>query len=125
MPQDPHVTTGEGVGDAVVWARDQHVRIASRGVLDPPPPITCRISGAHNLPSVDVPVRCIIGEGWIVILPNDVVSFSNNVEVEPPIDVVVVDLANARILYSREPEAGADGPILVEAPLADIPIIAC
>jgi hypothetical protein len=37
MPQDPHVTASEGVCDTVVWARDQHVSITSRGVLDPPP----------------------------------------------------------------------------------------
>ena len=34
----------------------------------------------------------------------------------------MVDVADARILYCREPEARADGPIIVEAPPADIPI---
>jgi hypothetical protein len=37
---------------------------------------------------------------------------------------VVVDLADARVFYSRELEARVDGPIVVEALLADIPIIA-
>src|SRR5215212_7901964 len=39
VPQDPHVTASEAgcvVCGAVLWARDQHVGITSRRVLDPP-----------------------------------------------------------------------------------------
>jgi hypothetical protein len=118
MPQDPHITACEGV-----WARDQHVSITGRGVLDPPSSAACGISGAHDLSAVDVPVR---GDNrWRVVLPNHVVSFGEDVEVEPPVDMVMMNLADARIFYSREPKARADGPVVVEAPLADVPIIAC
>ena len=54
-------------------------------------------------------------------LANLVVLCGTDVEVQPPVDVVV-DVADARILYRREPEAWADGPIIVEASPADIPI---
>ena len=60
MPQDPYVTASEAgcvVCGAVVWARDQHVSITGCGVLDPPSSTARGISGAHDLPVVDVPVR--------------------------------------------------------------------
>jgi hypothetical protein len=35
---------------------------------------------------------------------------------------MVVDVANARVPYGREPEAWADRPVIVKAPLADVPV---
>ncbi len=98
MAQNPHVTARECVCDTIIWARDQHVSITSGGVLDPPPPTARRIPVSHDLPAVDVPVRG--GDGWRVVLPNHVVSFGEDVEVEPPVDMMVMDLADARVFYS-------------------------
>jgi hypothetical protein len=36
--------------------------------------------------------------------------------------MVVVDVADARVFHGREPEARPDGPVVVEAPLADVPV---
>src|SRR5215207_5987563 len=124
MPQDPYITAPKGVRDAIASARDQVVRVAGLGVPDLPPAAALGASRPLGLELEPVPV--IWGEdGRGVELAHHVVSCGANIEVEPPVDVVVVDRADARILYGREPEARADGPIIMEAPPADIPIPAC
>ncbi len=94
MPQDPHVTAPEVVRDAVVRSRDQVVGIAGLRVPDLPPSASLGPAAPLGLELEGAPV--IWGEdGRGVELANLVVLCGTDVEVEPPVDVVVVDVADA------------------------------
>src|SRR5215213_10076051 len=121
VAQDPYITAPEIVSDAVVRSRDQVVSVAGLGVPDLPPPAALGVPEPPGLELEGVPVRWT-HDGWRVELAHHVVLCGAYVEVEPPVDVVVMNVADARIVYGREPEARADGSIIVEAPAADVPI---
>lgn len=59
-------------------------------------------------------------DGRGVELANDVVLRGDDVEVEPPVDVVMVYLANARVSIAENPKRGRMVP--VHAPPADVPV---
>src|SRR5215210_5740513 len=121
MPQDPHITAPEVVRDAVVRSRDQVVGIAGLRVPDLPPPAASGASTPLGLKLEGMPLIWLHDGGGIEFA-HHVVLRGANVEVEPPVDVVVMDLADARVFYGREPETRADGSIIMEAPAADVPI---
>src|ERR671910_117214 len=105
--QDPDVPAREGVRYAVVRARDQIVSVAGLGVPDLPPPAEVWPLAAPRLELEGVPgIRREDGRG--VELAHLVVR-GTDVEVEPPVDVVVVDVADAGVPHGVEPEARADG----------------
>src|SRR5829696_6343944 len=118
--QDPDVPAREGVRYAVVRARDQIVGVAGLGVPDLPPPAEVGSLATPRLELERVPVvRREEGRG--VELAHLVVRAAD-VEVEPPVDVVVVDVADARVLHGVEPEARADGPVVVKSPTTHITV---
>src|SRR5215218_3110497 len=120
-PQDPHVSASEGVCYAVVRARDEIVSVAGLGVPDLPPSAEFGPSATPGFELEGMPVLWG-GNGRGVELADLVVLGGADVEVEPPVDVVVVDVADARILYRRESKARADGSIIVKAPTAYVSI---
>src|SRR5215218_8099764 len=111
-PQDPDVSAREVVRYAVVRARDQIVGVAGLGVPDLPPPAEVGSLATPRLELERVPVvRREDGRG--VELAHLVVRAAD-VEVEPPVDVVV-DVAAARVLHGVEAAARADGPAVVKS----------
>src|SRR5215204_5805680 len=62
------------------------------------------------------------GKTWIIEFPNDVVARRTNVEIESPVDVMMMGIADARTLDSRESKARANGSICMKTPLAEIAI---
>src|SRR3954469_9265324 len=62
------------------------------------------------------------GRRRVVELPDPVVRRGADVEVEPPVGVVVVDVADALALRGGESEAGADHAGEPEPPPADVPV---
>src|SRR5215213_8206282 len=121
VARDPYIAAPEVVGDTVVGSRDQVVSVAGLGVPDLPSPAASGVPAPLGLELEGMPVRRTDNR-WRVKLANHVVLCGADVEVEPPVDVVVVDVADARIVYGREPEARADGPVIVESPPADVAI---
>ena len=120
-PQYPHVATPEVIRGAVVRARDQVVGIVSLRVPDLPPSALLGPAAPFGLKLESVPV--ISGEdGRGIELADRVVLCGADVEVQPPVDVVVVEVADSRIPYGRESEPRTDGPVVVEAPLADVAV---
>ena len=119
-PQDPHVPAREGVRDSVVRAGDQVVGVAGLGVPDLPPPAEVWPLAAPGLELERVPV--VRGEDGRGVELAHLVVRAADVEVEPPVDVVVVDVADARVLHGVEPEARADGPVIVKAPTAHVTV---
>jgi hypothetical protein len=106
-PQYPHVRPREGVRDAVVWTWNQVVGITCLCVPDLPPSTEVWPS-ATRWPRSGECASCPGKNGWGVELAHHVVLRGTYVEVQPPVDVVV-DVADARISYSREPEARSSG----------------
>jgi hypothetical protein len=86
--QDPDVPAPECVRDTVVCARDQIVSVAGLGVPDLPPAVQIRPPAPPDLELERVPVIWReAGRG--VELANLVVLGGADVELEPPVDVVV------------------------------------
>src|SRR5215208_6474114 len=119
-PQDPHIPAREGVRDVVVRAGDQVVGVAGLGVPDLPPPAEVGPLAAPGFELERVPV--VWGEDGRGVELAHLVVRAADVEVEPPVDVMVVDVADARGLHGVEPEARADGPVVVKSPTTHITV---
>jgi hypothetical protein len=77
-----------------MWARDDFVPIARLRILDLPFAITRWIPGTANLEVFVVPIRGTnAGDAGIVELPHQIIAGRNDVEIEPPINVMVVRTA--------------------------------
>jgi hypothetical protein len=121
IAQDPYIAAPEVVRDAVVRSRDQVVSVATLRVPDLPPAAASGVPAPLGLELEGVPARGT-DDRWRIELAHYVVLRGADVEVEPPVDVVMMGLADARTVYGREPETRADSSIIMEAPAADIPI---
>jgi hypothetical protein len=68
------------------------------------------------------------GEGRkLVVFPHDVIARSHDVEIEPPIDVVVVYLTNAirGLINGSEPESRLERAVDMESPFRYVSVPAC
>src|SRR5206468_1969212 len=128
VAEDPDVSPGErpvrrGCRYSVAGARDDIVGVARRGVVDPPFAFAGWVPWARDLVHLVVPVRGTEGgKAGVVELSDAVVPRGADVEVEAPVDMVVMDVADAGALDRGEAEARANRPIGGEAPLADVAV---
>jgi hypothetical protein len=58
----------------------------------------------------------------VVVLSDDIVCRSGDVEVQAPLDVVVVGVADTGVVHRAEAEPRTDRPVRVQMPSADVAV---
>ena len=121
VQKNPHVPDSIGVRATIVCSRNEQIAFARNQVSNPPVSISGWLPQSANLEMLRVPVR-ITYDRRIVELLDDIMRGRANVEIEPPIGVVMMDFASAVIVDSRKSEARTDGSVGVETPLTDVTV---
>jgi hypothetical protein len=80
-----------------------------------------RIARTTDLVVLVVPFG-IADQRWVVELADHIVAGGSYIEVEPPIDVMVMDVADAGVTHCGEAEAWAYGTVGVQLPEANVTI---
>src|SRR5215475_12239332 len=97
------------------------VGLASRLVLHPPPALMRRIARTTDLVVLVVPFG-VADQRWVVELADQIVAGGSYIEVESPIDVMVMNVADARATHCGKAEAWAYGTVGVQLPEAYVAI---
>lgn len=117
----PQVTDPKAIGDPVIRARSEGIALAGVDIFDKPFALVGTISQTARLKPQCLPVLRA-RHGRMVEFPYTVVVCSADIEIEPPVGMMMVNVAHTRVPYRGEAETGTDGAVIVEAPLADVAI---
>ena len=98
IAKDPDIAAAERrVGargfDAVVFSRNDIVRLARSGVLDAPLAMARRIAWTRNLEAHVVPT-VPPRKRRVIELAHNIVAWRAQIEIEPPVRMMVVDIAD-------------------------------
>jgi len=119
----PKIPNAECTAGSIIGARDQGERMAGSHIRNFPAPVTQRILRPPDLEDLVVEIRTGEERG-VVELPHDIVPCCHDVEVEPPIDVVMVHFTHAfcDIGYGSEAEPGLERAVKAESPFRYVPV---
>src|SRR5690348_14400402 len=125
--QNPQICNAIGTSCSVIEARKKAVSAISLAVGDLPMAIADGV-----LQSLDLVKYIIVTAAWpgaraTVELPYAIVTGASDVEVKPPVDVMVVHMAHTHItvLGSCETKPGPERAVNMEPPLGYISVPAC
>src|SRR5712691_1835821 len=123
VTQEPKVSLGIGVTRCSPVARSWGDRIAPprRSVLDSPLPVVRRRPQAHDLVQLRVPIRPW-NYWWVVEFADHVISGGFDVEVQPPVNVMVMSVADAGTRSCVESKPGTNRSVRVQPPLANVAV---
>ena len=122
VAQGPEVADAVVVRLAVVRPGNDHVALVAALRADAPAPLAARVAPAADLMPQRVPVPVVARERRVVVLEHDVLAGARDVEVQPPVRMMVMDLADTRVVDRAEAEARADRAVGMQPPAADVAV---
>src|SRR6266446_726093 len=116
VAENPQVAHPEGIGKTVVGTWNETVPGARGVVRHLPVPVVRGASEPADLKVLRMEIRAG-DDRWVVVLPDNIVGGSLNVEIETPVGVMCVVEAGTRAGGGSKAEARPDAPVDVKAPL--------